>query len=194
MADSPLNHSWPSFSKLWMKRWSFKRASDCKPCVNQRASASGPGSASSLSPPSIAEDVFFNMSEEKDDSCESDYEDPGLGVDGSVDDILGLDSSLRGSEFFKDLAEGQGAHVPLRLSAPQLDHSSTVRPHHLSPGMQFHAANSSSCPGSLASRGSPAPPHPGADADDAPAAPPGALYGPRRRRRGRRKRGRGLGQ
>lgn len=25
MADSPLNNSWPSFSKLWMKRWSFKR-------------------------------------------------------------------------------------------------------------------------------------------------------------------------
>lgn len=25
MADSLLNHSWPSFSKRWMKRWSFKR-------------------------------------------------------------------------------------------------------------------------------------------------------------------------
>lgn len=29
MADSPLNHSWPSFSKLWMKRWSFKRGTAC---------------------------------------------------------------------------------------------------------------------------------------------------------------------
>lgn len=25
MSDSLLNHSWPSFSKRWKKRWSFKR-------------------------------------------------------------------------------------------------------------------------------------------------------------------------
>ena len=28
MADSLLNHSWPSFSRRWMKRWSFKRGKD----------------------------------------------------------------------------------------------------------------------------------------------------------------------
>ncbi|XP_035268649.1 rho guanine nucleotide exchange factor 18 isoform X3 [Anguilla anguilla] len=182
MADSPLHHSWPSFSKLWMKRWSFKRASECKPCVSQRACASGTGSASSLSPPPIAEDVFFTMTEEKDTSCESDYEDPGLDADSSVDDISGLDSSLRGSEFFRDLAEGQTAHVALALSTPQLDHGSPPGPHFLSPGMQFHhAANSSSCPGLLACQGSSAPLHPDAGADvryadmpgsDASAAPP----------------------
>ncbi|KAJ8387719.1 hypothetical protein AAFF_G00150200 [Aldrovandia affinis] len=102
MADSPLNNSWPSFSKLWMKRWSFKRASECKPC----ASVSGPGSASSLSPPSIAEDIFFTMTEEKDGfSSGSDY------GDSSADDIVGLDSSLRGTEFFRDLQEGEAAYA-----------------------------------------------------------------------------------
>lgn len=25
MADSALNHSWPALSKLWLKRWAFKR-------------------------------------------------------------------------------------------------------------------------------------------------------------------------
>lgn len=36
MADSPLNHSWPSFSRLWMKRWSFKRGNPGSASVSGR--------------------------------------------------------------------------------------------------------------------------------------------------------------
>lgn len=28
MADSVLNHSWPALSKLWLKRWAFKRGKE----------------------------------------------------------------------------------------------------------------------------------------------------------------------
>ncbi|KAG9350664.1 hypothetical protein JZ751_024553 [Albula glossodonta] len=115
-------------------------------------------SASSLSPPPIAEDVFFTMTEEKDASSpESDYEDPNLEVDSSLDDILCLGSSLRGTEFFRDLEGGDVGQVEIRFSAPRLARSSPVSTHHLSPGMHFHhTANSSSCPGSLSSHDSPA--------------------------------------
>ncbi|XP_070687927.1 rho guanine nucleotide exchange factor 18 [Pempheris klunzingeri] len=119
MADSPLNHSWPSFSKLWMKRWSFKRASECKPCSQpceppsakfsvQSHAPSGTGSSSSLSPASITEDVFFGGSNEDQDACSvvSDYDCPCVEVSNSVEDLLGLSSSLRDSEYFKDLEGG----------------------------------------------------------------------------------------
>ncbi|XP_044056209.1 rho guanine nucleotide exchange factor 18 isoform X2 [Siniperca chuatsi] len=119
MADSPLNHSWPSFSKLWMKRWSFKRASECKPCSQpcgppsaqlsvQPHAPSGSGSSSSLSPVSIAEDVFFGSTSEDQDACSvvSDYDCPYVEVSNSVEDLLGLSSSLRDSEYFKDLEGG----------------------------------------------------------------------------------------
>ncbi|KAJ8277347.1 hypothetical protein GJAV_G00074210 [Gymnothorax javanicus] len=143
--------------------WSYLRttvASDSKPCVKQHASVSGPGSASSLSPPPITEDVFFSTTEEEGDSCDSDYDDPGMDANSSMDDIIGLDSSLRGTEFYRDLAEGQSPHGALRLSAPQLDRSSPVISHHLNPRMQLHhPANSTSCPGSLACQGGPVPSH-----------------------------------
>ncbi|XP_036375093.1 uncharacterized protein LOC118771255 [Megalops cyprinoides] len=143
---------------------STSAASECKPCVKQCASVAGPGSASSLSPPSITEDIFFSsMTEEKDEaSSESDYEDPGLEVDSSADDILGLDSSLRGTEFFKDLQEGDTLRTKSYtvLSGPRSAHSSPVSTHHLSPGPHRHMADSSSCPGSLAYRESPVPPQP----------------------------------
>ncbi|KAF7653327.1 hypothetical protein LDENG_00084740 [Lucifuga dentata] len=121
MADSPLNNSWPSFSKLWMKRWSFKRVSECKPCSRSCRSPSAPlsgqpyaphvagtESSSSLSPVSIAEDVFFDNSNNDQDTCSvvSDYDCPGLEVNSSVEDLLGLNSSLRDSEYFKDLEGG----------------------------------------------------------------------------------------
>ncbi|XP_067252525.1 rho guanine nucleotide exchange factor 18 isoform X3 [Chanodichthys erythropterus] len=99
MADPPLNNSWPSFS--WMKRWSFKRASDCKPCTQIRAPVSAPSSSSSLSPASIPEDVFFSSSPEdkrnflaESDECSSE------------EDLLDLCSSLRDSEYFRDLQLG----------------------------------------------------------------------------------------
>ncbi|XP_070764989.1 rho guanine nucleotide exchange factor 18 [Enoplosus armatus] len=115
MADSPLNHSWPSFSKLWMKRWSFKRASECKPCSqpcgppsDQPHAPTGTGSSSSLSPSSIAEDAFFGSTNEDQDACSvvSDYDCPCVEVSNSVVDLLGLSSSLRDSEYFKDLEGG----------------------------------------------------------------------------------------
>ncbi|XP_047198822.1 rho guanine nucleotide exchange factor 18 isoform X3 [Hippoglossus stenolepis] len=116
MADSPLNNSWPSFSKLWMKRWSFKRASECKPCSPpcgppsgqlsvQPAAPSGKGSSSSLSPASIAEDVFFGNTSDDQDGCSvvSDYDCPGVEVAGSFEELLGFSSSFTESEYFKDL-------------------------------------------------------------------------------------------
>ncbi|XP_076582434.1 rho guanine nucleotide exchange factor 18 isoform X2 [Chaetodon auriga] len=119
MADSPLNHSWPSFSKLWMKRWSFKRASDSKACSQpcgppsaqlsvQPRAPSGTGSSSSLSPASVAEDVFFGSTNEDQDTCSvvSDYDCPCAEVSNSVEDLLRLSSSLRDSEYFKDLEGG----------------------------------------------------------------------------------------
>ncbi|XP_042272363.1 rho guanine nucleotide exchange factor 18 isoform X1 [Thunnus maccoyii] len=119
MADSPLNNSWPSFSKLWMKRWSFKRASECKPCSQpcgppiaqlsvQPPAPSGTGSSSSLSPASTAEDVFFGNTTEDQDACSvvSDYDCPGVELSNSVEDLLALNSSLRDSEYFKDLEGG----------------------------------------------------------------------------------------
>ncbi|KAK2906788.1 hypothetical protein Q8A67_005773 [Cirrhinus molitorella] len=93
MADPPLHNSWPSFS--WMKRWSFKRASDCKPCSQIHDPVSVPSSSSSLSPTSIPEDVFFSSSpEDKRNECSSE------------EDLLNLCSSLRDSEYFRDLQLG----------------------------------------------------------------------------------------
>ncbi|KAI4890127.1 hypothetical protein NFI96_023026 [Prochilodus magdalenae] len=104
MADSPLNNSWPSFSKLWMKRWSFKRGSECKPCTQPIRPTSSTGSSSSLSPTSIAEGFFFSGTPEDKNNClaESDFECS----ENSVDDLLDLSSSLRDSEYFRDLQAG----------------------------------------------------------------------------------------
>ncbi|MEQ2313576.1 hypothetical protein AMECASPLE_003363 [Ameca splendens] len=114
MAESPLNHSWPSFSRLWMKRWSFKRASECKPCSQTCGNPStqlgvqaptGKGSSSSLPPASITEDVFTdNTSDDQDaSSVVSDYDCPCVEAGSSLEDLQGLSSSLIDSEYFKDL-------------------------------------------------------------------------------------------
>ncbi|XP_062411827.1 rho guanine nucleotide exchange factor 18 isoform X2 [Sardina pilchardus] len=88
-----------------MKRWSFKRGSEGKPCAPPATLGSGTESSSSLSPSSIAEDVFFTSltEEQSPSSTESDYENPGQDVDSSTEDLLNLDASLRDSEFFRDL-------------------------------------------------------------------------------------------
>ncbi|XP_067368956.1 rho guanine nucleotide exchange factor 18 isoform X2 [Channa argus] len=139
MADSPLNNSWPSFSKLWMKRWSFKRASECKPCSQpcglssaricvQPHVPSGKGSSSSLSPASIAEDVFFGTTKDDQDACSvvSDYDCPGVEVSSSVEDLLGFSSSLRDSEFYKDLAGGIPASQPTASTLTTVPESNTL--------------------------------------------------------------------
>ncbi|KAM6921115.1 uncharacterized protein FYW49_006892 [Xenentodon cancila] len=120
MADSPLNHSWPSFSKLWNKRWSFKRASESNACshscgnpsaqVNvQPHTSSGKGSSPSLSPASITEDVFFGSTSDDQDtsSVVSNHHCPSVEVSSSAEDLQGfISSSLRDSEYFKDLEGG----------------------------------------------------------------------------------------
>ncbi|XP_076879925.1 rho guanine nucleotide exchange factor 18 isoform X2 [Brachyhypopomus gauderio] len=111
MADYPLNNSWPSFSKFWMKRWSFKRGSEYKPCALSNRTISATSSSSSLSPSSIAEDVFFSGTpNDKNFECS--------GQDSSVEDLLDLNSSLRDSEYFRDLHAGPG--VDLSPSENQL--------------------------------------------------------------------------
>ncbi|XP_042372648.1 rho guanine nucleotide exchange factor 18 isoform X2 [Plectropomus leopardus] len=139
MADSPLNNSWPSFSKLWMKRWSFKRASECKPCSPpcgppsaqlsaQPHTPSGTGSSSSLSPASIAEDVFFGSTNKDQDACSvvSDYDCPGcVELSSSVEDLLAL-SSLRDSEYFKDLEGGTPVSQPPASTVTTVPESKTL--------------------------------------------------------------------
>ncbi|XP_067418443.1 uncharacterized protein [Emydura macquarii macquarii] len=109
MADSLLNHSWPLFSKRWMKRWSFKRGSECKPCP-----ASDCCSPDAFSPALIAEDeVFFtSMEEEKASepySCPvEDSSSPELDalmgdVNSSAEDLLSMDFALPGTEYYRDL-------------------------------------------------------------------------------------------
>ncbi|RMC00895.1 hypothetical protein DUI87_22581 [Hirundo rustica rustica] len=71
MSDSLLNHSWPSFSKRWKKRWSFKRGSDCKPCLREFTNHHSPAleypTPKRFLPSLIAEDDSFctSMAEDK---------------------------------------------------------------------------------------------------------------------------------
>ncbi|XP_073542392.1 rho guanine nucleotide exchange factor 18-like isoform X2 [Phyllobates terribilis] len=104
MSDSVLNNSWPSFSKLWMKRWSFKRASECKPCPEFSAI---PDSRSVTpdaepSPPSTDTGEMFFLAEEKDDQS-VDLENCCSDTVSSSEDLHSLDSSLHGTEYYKDL-------------------------------------------------------------------------------------------
>ncbi|XP_060132473.1 rho guanine nucleotide exchange factor 18 isoform X3 [Zootoca vivipara] len=110
MADSLLNHSWPSFSRRWMKRWSFKRGSECKPAAqdfpgSRTIPASGCSSPDTLSPSLTAEDeVFFgSMAEEREDASSPEQDaSPGT-IHSSAEDLLSIDSGLQGSEYYKDL-------------------------------------------------------------------------------------------
>ncbi|XP_032992409.1 rho guanine nucleotide exchange factor 18 [Lacerta agilis] len=110
MADSLLNHSWPSFSRRWMKRWSFKRGSECKPAAqdfpgSRTIPASGCSSPDTLSPSLTVEDeVFFgSMAEEREDTSSPEQDaSPGT-IHSSAEDLLSIDSALQGSEYYKDL-------------------------------------------------------------------------------------------
>ncbi|KAM3938942.1 LOW QUALITY PROTEIN: rho guanine nucleotide exchange factor 18 [Leptodactylus fuscus] len=104
MSDSVLNNSWPSFSKLWMKRWSFKRASECKPCPEFSAI---PDSRSVTpdaepSPHSADPGEMFFLAEEKDDQS-VDLENCCSDTVSSSEDLHSIDSSLHGTEYYKDL-------------------------------------------------------------------------------------------
>ncbi|CAL1593637.1 unnamed protein product [Knipowitschia caucasica] len=123
MADSPLNHSWPSFSKLWMKRWSFKRGSEYKPCIQPPVSPCGQFGAKAQnsspfsSPECVAEDVFFESTFEDQDRCSvvSDYD--CLTEEESCSD---LNSSLSDCQYFRDL---EGEILSLSTSAPIPGHA-----------------------------------------------------------------------
>ncbi|KAM9265295.1 rho guanine nucleotide exchange factor 18 [Morus bassanus] len=108
MSDSLLNHSWPSFSKRWKKRWSFKRGSDCKPCLQEFTDHSTPAleyhNPKSFLPSLIAEDDTFcsSMAEEKEDSSSTELDVPAADLHSSMEDLLS-DSALHGTEYYRDL-------------------------------------------------------------------------------------------
>ncbi|XP_043946683.1 rho guanine nucleotide exchange factor 18 [Protopterus annectens] len=129
MADSPLNHSWPSFSKLWMKRWSFKR--DCRPRHRKCNSVSGSQCATlktTLTPLSNENQIFLDISAEgKDDS--SDTEDHDTDFNSSTEDIHCLDSSLLTSEFYKDLGFPDGSEAGILQETLTQNHPGSGKMH-----------------------------------------------------------------
>ncbi|XP_039942480.1 rho guanine nucleotide exchange factor 18 isoform X2 [Hirundo rustica] len=108
MSDSLLNHSWPSFSKRWKKRWSFKRGSDCKPCLREFTNHHSPAleypTPKRFLPSLIAEDDSFctSMAEDKEDSSSTELDVPAPDLHSSTEDLLS-DSALHGTEYYKDL-------------------------------------------------------------------------------------------
>ncbi|XP_009932468.2 rho guanine nucleotide exchange factor 18 isoform X2 [Opisthocomus hoazin] len=121
MADSLLNHSWPSFSKRWKKRWSFKRGSDCKPCLQEFTDHSTPAleypNPKSFLPSLIAEDDTFStsMAEEKEDSSSTELDVPAADLHSSTEDLLS-DSALHGTEYYRDLGL---LSPPIAKTAPE---------------------------------------------------------------------------
>ncbi|XP_050177337.1 rho guanine nucleotide exchange factor 18 isoform X2 [Myiozetetes cayanensis] len=121
MSDSLLNHSWPSFSKRWKKRWSFKRGSDCKPCLREftdhRAPALEYPTPKSFLPSLIAEDdsSCTSMAEEKEDSSSTELDVPAADLHSSTEDLLS-DSALHGTEYYKDLGL---LSLPVAKTAPE---------------------------------------------------------------------------
>ncbi|XP_005272521.1 rho guanine nucleotide exchange factor 18 isoform X1 [Homo sapiens] len=105
MADSVLNHSWPAFSKLWLKRWAFKRGSEPKSCVqpfDSGAVASATKSSSGSWKPENP-DFFSAMGDDQED-------DFPRRLSESMED-LSLDlGALQGSEYLQDLGLGAPSH------------------------------------------------------------------------------------
>ncbi|KAM8961224.1 rho guanine nucleotide exchange factor 18 [Pelodytes ibericus] len=117
MSDSLLNNSWPSFSKLWMKRWSFKRASECKPCsefstIPDSRSVTPDADANAAT---LVDGEVFLMAEEKDD-ISVDLDECSNEVESSSEDLNSLDSSLHGTEYYKDLEQMESS---CSMSPPQ---------------------------------------------------------------------------
>ncbi|XP_069834032.1 rho guanine nucleotide exchange factor 18 isoform X2 [Dendropsophus ebraccatus] len=122
MSDSVLNNSWPSFSKLWMKRWSFKRASECKPCPGFAAIPDSRSVTPDAEPdsPSVDTREMFFLAEEKDD-LSVDLENCCSDTVSSNEDLHSLDSSLQGTEYYKDLImmddKNTDEHIPKPAAA-----------------------------------------------------------------------------
>ncbi|KAM4807837.1 LOW QUALITY PROTEIN: rho guanine nucleotide exchange factor 18 [Rhinophrynus dorsalis] len=117
MSDSLLNNSWPSFSKLWMKRWSFKRGSECKPCSEFSTIPDSRSVTPDVdpNPASLVTGDLFLMAEEKDD-LSVDLNDCTNDMASSNEDLTSLDSSLHGTEYYKDLVH---VEAPVKMSTPQ---------------------------------------------------------------------------
>nr|XP_040146488.1 rho guanine nucleotide exchange factor 18 isoform X5 [Ictidomys tridecemlineatus] len=105
MAGATLNHSWPAFSKLWLKRWAFKRGSEPKPCVqpfDSRAAALATKSSHEAWTPE-SPDSISTMEDEQEDGFPAPLSE-------SIED-LSLDlEALRGSEYLQDLGLGAASH------------------------------------------------------------------------------------
>lgn len=116
MASSALNHSWPALSKLWPKRWAFKRGSEPKSRVQPFDSGAAALATKSSRGPWRPEDPdFFSImqDEQEDDFAEQ--------LSESAED-LGLDwEVLQDSEYLQDL--GLAASSPC-LPAGAADSSS----------------------------------------------------------------------
>ncbi|XP_076977572.1 rho guanine nucleotide exchange factor 18 isoform X6 [Tamandua tetradactyla] len=102
MAGSALNHSWPALSKLWPKRWAFKRG--CEPKLRVQPFESGTAASSSNSKRDSCSgpwrpenpDFFSTMEDEQEDGV------PGRLSESAEDLSLDL-GSLQGSKFLQDL-------------------------------------------------------------------------------------------
>ncbi|XP_010776793.1 uncharacterized protein [Notothenia coriiceps] len=115
----------------------------------------GTGSSSSLSPPSIAEDAFLGSSKKDTDACSvvSDYDCPCAELSSSVEDLLDLSSSLKDSEYFKDLEGGIPASFtasternPLPLGLQVSLNTDTKQPTHTSLSTHSHRVNAPPSP------------------------------------------------
>ncbi|KAM6168134.1 rho guanine nucleotide exchange factor 18-like [Erethizon dorsatum] len=101
MAASALNHSWPALSKIWLKRWAFKRGSEPKSCVQTFDSGAAALAPKSSCGPWRPEDpdFFSTMQDEQEDSFAEQLSE-------STED-LSLDlGALEGSEYLQDLGLG----------------------------------------------------------------------------------------
>nr|XP_010965096.2 rho guanine nucleotide exchange factor 18 [Camelus bactrianus] len=100
MASSALNHSWPALSKLWLKRWAFKRGSEPKPCVQPFDSEAADSATKSSRGAWRPEHPDFSaMGDEQEAAA------PGLLGESAEDLSLDL-GALQGSEYLQDLGLG----------------------------------------------------------------------------------------
>ncbi|XP_031194725.1 rho guanine nucleotide exchange factor 18 isoform X2 [Mastomys coucha] len=114
MADSVLNHSWPALSKLWLKRWAFKRGSEPKPYAQPLDSGAAASTTKGGRGPRKPEnpDFFSTMEDEQEVGFRRHLSE-------STED-LSLDmGALQGSEYLRDL--GLGAPSDLHQSEVVMD-------------------------------------------------------------------------
>ncbi|KAM7331526.1 hypothetical protein ACRRTK_008234 [Alexandromys fortis] len=127
MADSALNHSWPALSKLWLKRWAFKRGSESKSCAQPLDSGDAASATKGSRGPWRPENPDFFSAMEDDQAgirrlrWENDF---SRSLSESAED-LSLDmGALQGSEYLRDLGLGapsdhQQSEVAIEPESPR---------------------------------------------------------------------------